>query len=214
MYACLAVTCHLHFWQNDRDFLRATAVTRGWNGYRNKSQHRKSTLEKKILPPFQQGFEPATFQLRVQSLWTSISLMQARVFCFFAGGSSILNSNRHMWQWKEEAMLCKIQMHDFRSHFWWYYLAYCIRPVNVYLAMACVCCLFTSFSVFLLCVKQQQNLMKIMFSCIHFLVWPYLPQIMKKMYFIQHNTGKLYRLTGMLSVLSTSPCFFFFLPFF
>ena len=27
------------------------AVTRGWNGYRNKSQHRKLTLEKKILPP-------------------------------------------------------------------------------------------------------------------------------------------------------------------
>ena len=27
MYACLAVTCHLRFWQNDRDLLRATAVT-------------------------------------------------------------------------------------------------------------------------------------------------------------------------------------------
>ena len=66
VYACLAVTCHLHFWQNDRDFLRATVVTRGWNGYRNKSQHRKSTPEKKILPPFQQGFEPATFQSRVR----------------------------------------------------------------------------------------------------------------------------------------------------
>ena len=66
VYACLAVTCHLHFWQNDRDLLRATAVTRGWNGYRNKSQHRKSTLEKKILPPLQQGFEPATFQSRVR----------------------------------------------------------------------------------------------------------------------------------------------------
>ena len=66
VYACLAVTCHLHFWQNDRDFLRATVVTRGWNGYRNKSQHRKSTLEKKVLPPFQQGFEPATFQSRVR----------------------------------------------------------------------------------------------------------------------------------------------------
>ena len=66
VYACLAVTCHLHIWQNDRDFLRATVVTRGWNGYRNKSQHRKSTLEKKILPPFQQGFEPATFQSRVR----------------------------------------------------------------------------------------------------------------------------------------------------
>ena len=66
VYACLAVTCHLHFWQNDRDFLRATVVTRGWNGYQNKSQHRKSTLEKKILPPFKQGFEPATFQSRVR----------------------------------------------------------------------------------------------------------------------------------------------------
>ena len=29
VYASLAVTCHLHFWQNDRDLLRATAVTRG-----------------------------------------------------------------------------------------------------------------------------------------------------------------------------------------
>ena len=66
VYACLAVTCHLHFWQNDRDLLRATVVTRGWNGYRNKSQHRKSTLEKKILPPLQQGFELATFQSRVR----------------------------------------------------------------------------------------------------------------------------------------------------
>ena len=66
VYACLAVTCHLRFWQNDRGLLRATAVTRGWNGYRNKSQHRKLTLEKKILPPLQQGFEPATFQSRVR----------------------------------------------------------------------------------------------------------------------------------------------------
>ena len=74
VYACLPVTCHLHFWQNDRDFLRATVVTRGWNGYRNKSQHRKSTLEKKILPPFQQGFEPATFQSRVRrSVTTELS---------------------------------------------------------------------------------------------------------------------------------------------
>ena len=66
MYACLAVTCHLHFWQNDWDFLHATVVTWVWNGYQNKSQHRKSTLEKKFLPPFQQGFKPATFQSRVR----------------------------------------------------------------------------------------------------------------------------------------------------
>ena len=66
VYACLSVTCHLHFRQNDRDLLRAAAVTRGWNGYRNKSQHRKSTLEEKILPPLLQGFEPVTFQSRVR----------------------------------------------------------------------------------------------------------------------------------------------------
>ena len=42
------------------------AFLRGWNGYRNKSQHRKLTLEKKIFPPLLQGFEPATFQSRVR----------------------------------------------------------------------------------------------------------------------------------------------------
>jgi len=36
----LAVTCLLHVWLNDRDLLRATAVTRGWNTYRNKSQQK------------------------------------------------------------------------------------------------------------------------------------------------------------------------------
>ena len=66
VHACLVATCHLRFWQDDRGLLRATAVTRGWNGYRNKSQHRKLTLEKKILPPPQQGFEPVTFRSRVR----------------------------------------------------------------------------------------------------------------------------------------------------
>ena len=68
VYACLAVTCHLHFWQNDRDFLRASVVTRGWNGYRNKSQHRKSTLEKKILPP-----SPRPFNHESGALTTELS---------------------------------------------------------------------------------------------------------------------------------------------
>ena len=66
VYVCLAVTYQLHFWQNDRDLLRATAVTRGRNGYRNKSQHRKLTPENKILPPLLQGFEHATFQSRAR----------------------------------------------------------------------------------------------------------------------------------------------------
>ena len=57
VYACLAVTCHLHFWQNDRDLLCATAVTQAWNRYRNKSQHRKSTLEKKFSPAAPAGIQ-------------------------------------------------------------------------------------------------------------------------------------------------------------
>ena len=36
VHACLAVTCHPNIWQNSRDLLRATAVTRMWNGYRKK----------------------------------------------------------------------------------------------------------------------------------------------------------------------------------
>ena len=95
VYACLAVTWHLHFWQNDRDFLRATVVTRGWNGYRNKSQHRKSTLEKKILPPFQQGFEPATFQSRVRRSNHWAILAPRRVHKFMS-----------IYIWKYEANHC------------------------------------------------------------------------------------------------------------
>ena len=54
LYVCLAITCHLHFWQNDRDLLRAV------------TQNRKLTMEKKNLPPLLQGCEPATFQSRVR----------------------------------------------------------------------------------------------------------------------------------------------------
>ena len=71
-------------------------------------------------------------------------------------------------------------------------LAYCTRPVSVHLVMACTGCSFNSFSVFLLSLKQQ-NLMKIMFSYIHFPVWPYPPKIM--IFYVLY-TGKLYGLTG------------------
>ena len=64
-YACLAVTCHLHFWQNDRGLLRATAVTRGWNGYGNESAQKVDPGEENS-PPLLQGFEPATFRSRVR----------------------------------------------------------------------------------------------------------------------------------------------------
>ena len=34
----LTITCHMHFWQNYRDLLRATTVPRRWNWYRNNSR--------------------------------------------------------------------------------------------------------------------------------------------------------------------------------
>ena len=45
-------------------------------------------------------------------------------------------------------------------------------------------------------LKTKQNLMKIMFSCIHFPIWPY---PLKIMIFYIFYTGKLYGLTGMLT---------------
>ena len=79
-------------------------------------------------------------------------------------------------------------MHNFKSHFWWDFLAYCTRPASVHLLMAFIGCSFDSFSIFLLSLKQQQNLMKIMFSCIHFSIWPPPPPPpMKKLYFILAN---------------------------
>ena len=51
VYGCLAVTCQLHFWQNDRDLLRATAVTQGWDEYRNKSLAGNRTRDLSITSP-------------------------------------------------------------------------------------------------------------------------------------------------------------------
>ena len=63
VHTCLAITCHQHFWQSDHDLFHATVVRLGWNRYRNKSQHRKLTQEKKILLPI---LEPVTFWSWVQ----------------------------------------------------------------------------------------------------------------------------------------------------
>ena len=72
VHVCLAITCHQLFRQNDQDLLHATAVTRGWNRYWNKSQHRKLTLEKKILPELPPGIEPTTFRLQVRRSTTKL----------------------------------------------------------------------------------------------------------------------------------------------
>ena len=73
VYACLAVTWHQYFWRNDRDLLCATAVTRGWNGYRNKSQHRKLTLEKKLSRRSCRDSNPRPFDHESGALTTELS---------------------------------------------------------------------------------------------------------------------------------------------
>ena len=73
VYACLAVTCHPHFWQNDRDRLRATAVTREWNGYRNNSQHRKSSWRGKFSRRSCRDSNPRPFNNESGALTTELS---------------------------------------------------------------------------------------------------------------------------------------------
>ena len=56
-------SCNLHFGQNDRDLLCATAVT--WEMEQiqiPKQEHSMLTLEMKILPLLLLGLEPMTFQ--------------------------------------------------------------------------------------------------------------------------------------------------------
>ena len=79
VHACLAVTCHLYFWQNDRDMLCATAVTRGWNGYGDKSQHTKLTLENKIPRHSCRDWNPQPFDHEPGALTTELSPPQLQI---------------------------------------------------------------------------------------------------------------------------------------
>ena len=78
---CMCVTCHLHVWQTDRDFLRATAVTRVWDGYRNNSQHRKLTLEKNIYRrrSCRDSNPKPQFRSRVRQATTELSPLPTRL---------------------------------------------------------------------------------------------------------------------------------------
>ena len=101
VHVCLAVACHLNFWQNDQYLLRATAVTSGWLGYRSKSRHRKLTLEKSVLPPILRGLELTNFRLRVRfpsgnSSMVNHSTQQVAYYCLQTAVSSE-NINNNIW---------------------------------------------------------------------------------------------------------------------
>ena len=85
VYTCLAVICHLHFWQNDRDLWHTTTVTWGWNEYQNKSQHRKLTLEKTVLLPLPLGLKPETFWSWACSSTNELSQLPKKVYKISSG---------------------------------------------------------------------------------------------------------------------------------
>ena len=65
VYVWLGVTCHLHFWQNDRSLLDAAAII--WvERTLCESQDKELTREKKICPPLLPGLELTGFWSQVQ----------------------------------------------------------------------------------------------------------------------------------------------------
>ena len=69
VFSCILPPAFLAEWPGS-----FTAVTRGWNGYWSKSQHRKLTLEKKILPLLP-GLEPGTLRswIRCSNHWAILA---------------------------------------------------------------------------------------------------------------------------------------------
>ena len=78
VHACFTVTRLLHFWQNDLDPLRATVLTRRWNGYGSKSQHRKLTQRRKFSSCFCRDSNPRPFDHESDAL----PLSYPRFACF------------------------------------------------------------------------------------------------------------------------------------
>ena len=68
---CFGVTCHLHFWQNDKALLRVTAVTRGGTDSEiSRSQHRK--LRRKFSRVSSKDSNPGPFDLKSGALTTEL----------------------------------------------------------------------------------------------------------------------------------------------
>jgi len=89
VHACLAVTCHLHFWQNDWGLLRAAAVTQGgtnaeirvstesWPWRRKFSRH---SCRDSNPSPFDHESGTLTTELSPFSIYRSISIYIFELF--------------------------------------------------------------------------------------------------------------------------------------
>ena len=95
VYACLAVTCQLHFSQNGSDLLRAT---RGCSGYQNKSYHRKLTREKKIKNKINTALLPG-LELNPVIFWSATELSPRHEYTVRMSDISVFLVNKESATW-------------------------------------------------------------------------------------------------------------------
>ena len=98
VYACLAVTCHLHFWQNDQDLVCVTAVTLGLIGYCNKESAQILTLEKKILLLLLKDSNLESFDHKSSALTTELPPFPCDII--WAGNGLIPNQHSNRFKVK------------------------------------------------------------------------------------------------------------------
>ena len=90
IHVCFAVTCHLHFWQNDRDRLRAATVTRGMERIPvNKPQ--KDDPEEENSPAASAGpaSNPRPFDHESGALATKLSPLVGWLKCCFTSTETV-----------------------------------------------------------------------------------------------------------------------------
>ena len=121
IHVCLAVTCHLHLWQNDWDILRATAVTWWWNRHENKSQHRKLTPKNKNLTAAPDGnLNLQPFDRETSALTTEIS----------PPNTANIRRYSNSWNWERPKIQClqvdlssgQTKLERATDYLWWYIL--------------------------------------------------------------------------------------------
>ena len=84
VHAWVAVTCHLHFWQNDRDRLRVTAVTRGWKRIPKQESAQKVDPGEKKYSPRSSCWDsnPRSFNHESSALTIALSYPRSQVHLF------------------------------------------------------------------------------------------------------------------------------------
>ena len=98
MLGACVMSCNLPpalFWQNDQDFLCATAVTWGWNRYQNKSQHRKLTRRRKFSLHSCRNTNPGPFDHEFGTLSTELSPLPEQR----PGSNHLTNPYSGLTQW-------------------------------------------------------------------------------------------------------------------